>query len=64
MNECSKKTRYKCLVCGYVFDPEIGDIKGNVPKNTNFDQLPEEWRCPICRAHKDKFRRVERRCCG
>ena len=64
MNECSKKTRYKCLVCGYVFDPEIGDIKGNVPKNTTFEQLPEVWRCPICRAQKEKFRRVERRCCG
>ena len=64
MNECDKKTRYKCVVCGYVYDPEIGDIKGEVSKNTIFEQLPDSWHCPICREHKEKFRRVERRCCG
>jgi rubredoxin len=63
MNDCVEKSRHKCLVCGYVYDPEIGDIKGHIVKDTSFNKLPNDWQCPICRSKKEKFKRIERRCC-
>ena len=50
---------YRCQgspTCGYMYDPSQGDKKGKIPKDTLFDDLPEEWRCPICGAGKEKFR--------
>ncbi len=47
--------KWKCTVCGYVYDPEAGDSDGNIPPNTPFEKLPEEWVCPVCGAAKDKF---------
>ena len=42
--------------CGYVYDPDRGDRKGKVPKGTHFEDLPEEWKCPVCGAGKKMFR--------
>ena len=47
--------KYACIPCGYVYDPEQGDPDGGIPKGTPFDQLPEDWACPICGASKDAF---------
>jgi flavin reductase (DIM6/NTAB) family NADH-FMN oxidoreductase RutF/rubredoxin len=47
--------RYVCSVCGYIYDPEKGDPKGNVPPGTRFEDLPADWVCPVCGATKDKF---------
>ena len=44
--------KYECSVCGYVYDPTEND---NVP----FDKLPDDWVCPVCRAGKDEFTKVE-----
>ena len=44
--------KYECLVCGYIYDPKIGDKKGKIPSNTSFKNLPETWTCPDCGAEK------------
>jgi len=41
------------MICGYVYDPIKGD--GTNPAKTKFEDLPEDWKCPICRAGKSQF---------
>lgn len=43
-------------MCGYVYDPEQGDHVMNIPKGTAFEDLPENWTCPICGVTKDDFK--------
>ncbi len=47
--------KYECQVCGYVYDPEEGDSMANIPAGTSFDDLPEDWACPMCGVGKDQF---------
>ena len=47
--------KYTCDVCGYDYDPEVGDPDNGVPAGTPWDQVPEEWICPVCGAGKDAF---------
>jgi rubredoxin len=42
--------------CGYIYDPDRGDRKGKIPKGTSFDELPVDWKCPVCGAGKKMFR--------
>jgi rubredoxin len=42
--------------CGYIYDPDRGDRKGKIPKGTKFEDLPEDWKCPVCGASKKMFR--------
>lgn len=42
--------------CGYVYDPDRGDRKGKVPSGTRFEDLSNDWKCPICGASKKMFR--------
>ena len=49
---------YKCGVCGYVYDPEAGDPENDISSNTEFEKLPEDWKCPVCGAGKDDFKKV------
>lgn len=48
---------YRCMTtnCGYMYDPSRGDKKGKIPKGTKFEDLPEDWKCPICGASKKSF---------
>ncbi|MFO8021260.1 MAG: rubredoxin [Perlabentimonas sp.] len=46
---------YKCKVCGYVYNPEIGDTTQNIEPGTKFEDLPPTWRCPVCSVSKDEF---------
>ncbi|MFH1328613.1 MAG: rubredoxin [Candidatus Bathyarchaeota archaeon] len=48
-------TKWKCTICGYVYDPEKGDTKSGVQPGTPFEELLDGWTCPICSAPKDKF---------
>ena len=48
-------TRYVCAVCGYIYDPEIGDPNGKVPPGTPFEDLPDNWECPVCGVGKMQF---------
>lgn len=45
----------KCTVCGYVYDPKKGDSVGNIEPGVEFDDLSDDWVCPICKAPKSKF---------
>jgi rubredoxin len=51
--------KYQCQICGYIYDPAEGDADANIPPNTPFDKLPEDWVCPICGATKDQFSPVD-----
>lgn len=47
--------QWKCVICGYIYSPEKGDPKGDIPAGTSFEDLPENWMCPICGAGKEDF---------
>lgn len=47
--------KYKCLICGYVYDPAVGDPDNNVAAGTAFEDIPDDWLCPECGAGKDEF---------
>lgn len=42
--------------CGYIYDPDRGDRKGKIPKGTSFEDLPDDWKCPVCGASKKCFK--------
>ena len=50
-----KMQNYVCEVCGYVYDPEQGDPDNGIDPGTAFDDLPDDWVCPVCGAGKDQF---------
>ncbi len=50
---------YICSVCGYEYDPEAGAPEGGIKPGTPFDELPDDWVCPVCGASKDAFHRLE-----
>jgi len=50
-----KMEKYTCTICGYVYDPEKGDPESGTPPGTAFEDLPEDWTCPICGADKSQF---------
>jgi rubredoxin len=47
--------RYVCTVCGYVYDPALGDPDNGIVAGTKFDDLPDDWVCPVCGAPKQDF---------
>ena len=47
--------KYVCTVCGYVYDPALGDPENDIAPGTAFDDLPDDWVCPVCGADKDQF---------
>lgn len=57
-NEPKPLNRYECLTCGYVYEPDKGDDKRQVPPETAFEDVAEDWRCPVCSAPKSRFRNV------
>lgn len=51
--------KYICKVCGYIYDPEVGDPDQGVAPGTAFEDLPDTWVCPECGMGKDEFEAVE-----
>ena len=51
----SHRGLYICALCDYVYDPAAGDRVGGVAAGTRFDDLPEDWVCPVCGADKCEF---------
>lgn len=51
--------KWECTVCGYIYDPEIGDPEHGIKLGTPFENLPEDWTCPVCGAPKDQFVKKE-----
>ena len=47
--------KYVCTVCGYVYDPEVGDPDAGIAPGTAFADLPDDFVCPVCGVGKDMF---------
>lgn len=50
--------KYKCTVCGYIYDPAVGDPDNGVAAGTKFMDLPDTWVCPECGVGKDEFEKI------
>ena len=55
----SNIAKYKCKVCGYIYDPEKGDPEGGINPGTPFEGIPDSWVCPVCGAAKSEFEKVK-----
>ena len=55
----SNMQKYKCMVCGYVYDPVVGDPDSGIKPGTPFENLPVDWVCPQCGADKSLFERED-----
>ncbi len=51
--------KYECSVCGYVYEPELGDPDSGITPGTLFESLPDDWVCPLCGASKSEFEKIE-----
>lgn len=49
---------YKCEICGYIYNPEDGDLSNNIQPGTLFEELPDNWLCPLCEAEKSLFNKL------
>jgi rubredoxin len=47
--------KYVCEICGYVYDPAVGDPENHIKPGTSFDDVPSDWTCPVCGASKSDF---------
>ncbi len=50
--------KYQCSVCGYIYDPEKGDPDGGIKPGTRFEDIPDDWTCPVCGAEKSQFKKL------
>jgi rubredoxin len=50
-----EKRLYICETCGWVYDPKEGDPDGGLPAGTAFEEIPDDWMCPVCGARKRDF---------
>jgi len=53
-----KMDKYQCSVCGYIYDPEKGDPDGGIKPGTRFEDIADDWTCPVCGASKDQFKKM------
>ncbi len=53
------KKIYACAVCGYEYDPAVGDPDNGIEPGTEFDELPSDWVCPLCGVTKEDFEEQE-----
>lgn len=53
-----EKGMYKCMACGYIYDPEIGDPDSGIEPGTKFEDIPDTWVCPLCGVGKDMFEQI------
>ena len=51
--------KYVCSVCGYEYDPEVGDPDNGIAPGTPFEELPDDWKCPLCMEGKEVFEPVD-----
>ncbi|MDV3427810.1 MAG: rubredoxin [Bacillota bacterium] len=58
VTDVKNSSKYQCTVCGYIYDPNIGDPNSGIPAGTLFENLPDSWTCPICGVTKDMFEKV------
>ena len=48
--------KYRCPVCDYIYDPAVGDPDSSIAPGTAFEDLPDDWSCPLCGVGKDMFK--------
>ncbi|MFL0194975.1 rubredoxin [Clostridium sp. WILCCON 0269] len=58
-NPVKNMPKYQCSICGYIYDPAIGDPDSGVKVGTLFENLPSNWKCPVCGVGKDKFKPLD-----
>lgn len=51
--------KYLCEPCGYIYDPEVGDEDGGIAPGTPFEDIPDDWICPLCGVGKDMFVEID-----
>lgn len=51
--------KWKCLICGWVYDPSVGDSDNGIVPGTKWEDLPDDWVCPVCGVGKDQFEETE-----
>ena len=51
--------KYVCIPCGWVYDPAVGDPESGIEPGVAFEDLPEDWTCPVCGVGKDNFEEYE-----
>jgi rubredoxin len=51
--------KYQCVPCAYVYDPGEGDPDNGIAPGTAFEDLPDDWTCPVCGVDKDQFEPVD-----
>jgi rubredoxin len=51
--------KYRCTICGFVYDPEEGDPDGGIAPGTLFEDIPDNWVCPVCGVAKSDFLPIE-----
>jgi rubredoxin len=47
--------KWRCTICGYIYDPAVGDPGNGIAAGTSFDDLPDDWVCPVCGVDKSLF---------
>ncbi len=52
-------SKYQCEACGYIYDPEVGDPDSGIAPGTAFEDIPDDWTCPLCGVGKDMFVKIE-----
>lgn len=55
-----KYDKYECTVCGHIYDPAEGDPDSGISPGTRFEDLPDDWTCPVCGAEKADFIKISR----
>ena len=51
--------KHRCIVCEWIYDPAVGDPDGGIAPGTSFEDIPDDWVCPVCGVGKDQFEEVE-----
>ena len=49
--------KWECTICGYVYDEEMGDPDHGIAPGTKFEDIPDDWTCPVCGVTKDQFQK-------
>ena len=51
--------KYRCVVCDWIYNPEVGDPDSGIAPRTAFEDIPDDWSCPLCGVTKEDFELVE-----
>ncbi|WP_048190841.1 rubredoxin [Methanobacterium sp. SMA-27] len=51
--------KFLCTACGYIYDPEVGDPDAGIDPGTSFEDLPDDWVCPLCGVGKELFEETD-----